>query len=162
VSTLRRTPLNARSAKAQQVARARVPFKAGLIAERGATCEARELVPDVDCWGPLDAHERRRRSQGGDVLDGANVALVCRGHHEWIGGFPVAAHAVGLVVWSWESDADTFESALEGLVEALVRQGEQQQRMAEAELQRATELKALGGGLLAGDARVSDDDRSAG
>lgn len=57
----------------------------------------------IRCGGPLDPHEVIPRSAWHDgqyVLD--NVLMVCREHHDWIGDYPDAAHAVGLHGYSWE------------------------------------------------------------
>lgn len=66
-------------------------------------CQARELVPDVECDGPIDPHERIPRSAwpDGDLVV-ENVVTVCRAHHRWIDNNPAAAHARGLHGYSWE------------------------------------------------------------
>jgi hypothetical protein len=104
VSTLRRTPLKARSAKQARIDRQRVEVKRRLLAERGGLCEARDLLPDTCMGVATDLHERKRRSQGGDPTGARGSLLLCRSCHRFATEFPVAAHAVGLVVWSWESD----------------------------------------------------------
>lgn len=43
----------------------------------------------------LDGHELVRRSQGGSITDLANIVLVCRSCHTWIGANPSAAKAEG-------------------------------------------------------------------
>lgn len=88
--------------------RSRSPRKAGRYAEIAAACaaalardghrcQARLLVPEVACGGPLDP--QHVIPQGVDktlAADPANIVACCRQHHEWIGDNPVAARAVGL------------------------------------------------------------------
>lgn len=60
----------------------------------------------TECGGPLDPHEIIPRSAwhaGQYELE--NVLTVCRRHHDWIGAFPDAAHALGLHGYSWERPA---------------------------------------------------------
>ena len=67
----------------------------------GATCVARDLVPTVRCWGPLDPHEPQSRGRGGSIVDPTNIEFVCRAHHSWIDDHPRAAELLGLLVPSW-------------------------------------------------------------
>lgn len=99
-SALSRTvALRARSAKRTVEQRARRVSVAALLAERGPWCQARLPV----CAGlACDAHEVLTRARGGSITDPANILLVCRPCHDWIGSSPVAAAALGLVRWSWE------------------------------------------------------------
>jgi hypothetical protein len=78
-----------------------------VVAEVGArdrwTCQAKNVVPEVPCIGPLDVHEIIPRSAwraGYLVVD--NCLIVCRSHHDWIGDNPDEAHARGLHGYSWE------------------------------------------------------------
>ena len=94
---LRRTRLNPMSAKR----RAETPNRTAVIAEvaarDGAHCKAALLVPEVRCWGPLDADEYDPRAQRpGGHLDPANVQLLCRAHHDWKDAEPVEAARRGL------------------------------------------------------------------
>jgi hypothetical protein len=69
----------------------------------GGQCQAKHLVEDVRCGGPLDPHEIIPRSAwraGVHELD--NVLIVCRAHHRWIDNHPHAAHELGLHKFSWE------------------------------------------------------------
>jgi hypothetical protein len=68
-----------------------------LALERDRGCVASRLVPDVRCVGPLDGHERLPRSRGGSAYDLENVITVCRIHHDWIHGHPIAARELNLL-----------------------------------------------------------------
>jgi hypothetical protein len=54
-----------------------------------------ELIPP-ECSGPLDGHEPKHRSQGGDPTDPDAIRLVCRAHHSWCHNWPLAGRALGL------------------------------------------------------------------
>lgn len=72
------------------------------VHERDRNCQAALLAPGP-CSGPHDVHELVRRSQWADgQYKAENCVLVCRAHHEWIGGHPAEAHRLGLLLWSWE------------------------------------------------------------
>lgn len=69
----------------------------------GGRCEARELVPEVECGGRLDCDERVGRG----VYPGAHLDIdvtmsCCRRHHDWIGANPKKANERGLHLKSWE------------------------------------------------------------
>lgn len=49
-----------------------------------------------------DVHELVRRSQGGSILDEANVIAVCRKCHDRIGREPALAFDLGLARHGWE------------------------------------------------------------
>ena len=49
-----------------------------------------------------DVHEVVRRSQGGSILDEANVLAVCRPCHVRIGSEPALAFELGLAKHSWD------------------------------------------------------------
>lgn len=67
----------------------------------GGRCVAAELVPEIECWGPLDGDEIVLRSgRPGGHLDVDNVQTICRGHHEWKDRHPAEAVARGLRRWS--------------------------------------------------------------
>lgn len=87
---LRRSPLKRTRARG-------VPseVRAAVLARDGG-CRAAALVGEVRCWGPLDPHHLRRRSQGGTDT-AANLATVCRAHHDWIHAHPEAASVLGLL-----------------------------------------------------------------
>ncbi len=60
-------------------------------------CHARDLVPEVDCWGGLDPqHIGPRSTHPGQRTDPSNITPVCRGHHHWIDDHPAKAEARGL------------------------------------------------------------------
>ncbi len=60
-------------------------------------------VPGLGCAGQLDCHEIIPRSAwAGGWLVPANVILVCRWSHEWIGAYPDAAQALGFHGYSWD------------------------------------------------------------
>jgi hypothetical protein len=95
-------PVSARRA-AEATARAEVRETA--LSRAGYTCEARLLVPDLICRGPLDVDEICPRSAApGGHLDLANVQVLCRAHHDWKHANPERAHDLGLRKWSWEYD----------------------------------------------------------
>lgn len=118
----RRIPSRSEKALAKLPERARVVDEA-FDRDRGQ-CRAVILVrehlmgrspatPDVDevmlalraisCRGRLDPHEIIPRSAwaAGELVV-ENVVMICRRHHDWVGDFPDAAHAVGLHGYSWE------------------------------------------------------------
>lgn len=51
-----------------------------------------------------DVHELIRRSQGGSILDAANVIAVCRPCHDRIGRFPALAFELGLAKEGWKRE----------------------------------------------------------
>lgn len=71
--------------------------------ERDGGCVARGLIPDHECAGPLDAHERIPRSAwpGGHLVL-SNVLTVCRRAHDWIDAHERDAWHLGLHGYSWE------------------------------------------------------------
>ena len=70
----------------------------------GGQCVAKDLVPEIDCWGPLDADEVAPRSaRPGGHLIADNVQMLCRAHHDWKHAYPNEAAARGLRAWSWET-----------------------------------------------------------
>lgn len=96
-------PVESEKRKRERPTRAKVA-----AAAKARGCAGRELVPEVACWGPLDADEivSRGRRPGGH-LDPDNVWGLCRGHHEWKGLHPDEAHARGLWPHSWEDTEPT-------------------------------------------------------
>ncbi|MFZ4431565.1 MAG: HNH endonuclease signature motif containing protein [Microthrixaceae bacterium] len=95
---LRRSmPLRPQSTRARRVAQQRAHLRVTLREQRGATCEY------PGCREPwVDMHERKKRSRGGSVLDPANIALLCRPHHEWTETNPAEATLMGFLTPSWE------------------------------------------------------------
>lgn len=54
-----------------------------------------------ECWGALEVHHRKRRSQGGtDELD--NLVTLCTAGHMWVHAHPAVSFALGLLLHSWE------------------------------------------------------------
>lgn len=51
-----------------------------------------------------DVHELLNRSQGGDILDGRNLIVVCRQCHTWITGHPTESERLGLHLPAWAKD----------------------------------------------------------
>ena len=67
------------------------------VLERDAyKCVAKHLVPEVECWGPLDVDEIMPRGRGGDWLDVDNCQTLCRMHHDWKHLHPAEATTLGL------------------------------------------------------------------
>lgn len=101
--TRSRKALPNESAKRRAEREARRAAVDAVLARDGYRCVARDLVPEVTCWGPLDADERASRGVApGGHLDVDNVQVLCRGHHEWRHANPTEARARGLRVESWE------------------------------------------------------------
>lgn len=92
-----RKPLRRQSAKARSKNAARAKVRERTFDRAGGRCEARDLVPHVECWGPLDTDEKVRRSRRTDAaLDVENTQLLCRAHHDWKETHRVEAATLGL------------------------------------------------------------------
>lgn len=53
------------------------------VTRRDGGCVAQRLIPQVSCFGRIDPHHIRRRSQGGlDTPE--NLVSLCRSHHSWV------------------------------------------------------------------------------
>lgn len=75
------------------------------FARAGWACEARTLVPEVECGGPLDCDERTGRGRDpGSHLDASLTQALCRLHHVWVTNHPAEARQRGLRWHSWERD----------------------------------------------------------
>lgn len=99
----RRTRLASQSRKRRAEARARRDVVAEVVARDGG-CVARDLVPEVECWGPLDVDEVVSRGvRPGGHLDAGNAQALCRGHHEWRGANPAEARERGIRKASFDS-----------------------------------------------------------
>lgn len=86
--------------KAEEAERASV--KVAALVRAGNRCEAAALVPEVACWGPLDADEIVPRGvYPKGHLDLENVQIACRAHHDWKHEHPEEAERRGLRKWSW-------------------------------------------------------------
>jgi len=51
----------------------------------------------IRCFGVINGHELKKRSQGGSIVDPENVVLLCNYHNDWIEDNPAVAKRVGLV-----------------------------------------------------------------
>lgn len=95
-----------RSPKKEAEYRLRRPLVARLLEER-PLCEACPVfaVHDEKTTyrrnAAVDVHELIRRSQGGSILDDANLMCVCRPCHTRIGNNPQLAFDLGLAKHSW-------------------------------------------------------------
>ena len=96
-----------RSPKKEAEYRLRRPLVARLLEER-PLCEACPVFAVYDEKttyrrnAAVDVHELIRRSQGGSILDEANLMCVCRPCHTRIGNNPQLAFDLGLAKHSWE------------------------------------------------------------
>lgn len=89
--------LKPRSAKRRAEANQRAAIVIEALRRAGHQCQARHLVPEVRCGGPLDPDE----IMGRGVLPGAhliqdNVQILCRAHHDWKHDHPTRARDLGL------------------------------------------------------------------
>ena len=95
-----------RSKKRELEYRQRRPLVERLLAER-PYCEACPVFAKHDelvsyrRHPSQDIHELVRRSQGGSILDEANLLAVCRKCHRRIGNFPQLAFDLGLSKPGW-------------------------------------------------------------
>lgn len=95
-----------RSAKQEALYRQRRPLVERLLQER-PWCEACPVFAAYDAKTvytrrrSVDVHELVRRSQGGSILDEANLLCVCRDCHRRIGNFPALAFELGLARPGW-------------------------------------------------------------
>lgn len=46
----------------------------------------------------VDPHERLMRSQGGSIVDPANIVALCRACHDWVHLHPAAAYQLGWLI----------------------------------------------------------------
>ncbi len=82
-----------------------------LLKERPA-CEACPVFAEHDGQvtyvrrASVDIHEVVRRSQGGSILDEANLLAVCRSCHRRIGDYPALAFSLGLAKHGWEKESN--------------------------------------------------------
>lgn len=99
---MKRTPLKPRSVKREREHRAYLVFVAEL-ADESTACEVCPLIATVlpswrGCWGQMQGlHHLRKRSQGGAVMDRANVLRSCNSGNGWVEDWPVLARQAGLV-----------------------------------------------------------------
>lgn len=78
------------------------PVKSDLyqqVLARDGNCMGREL-PGA-CFGRIDPHHIKMRSQGGlDTLD--NLISLCRAHHSWVHEHPEESYELGFLKHGWE------------------------------------------------------------
>lgn len=85
------------SAKTRERIPERQAVRAETLRRAGWKCEARDLVPEVRCWGDLDVDERKSRGVNpGGQYDASNTQVLCRAHHEWRTREPDKARERGL------------------------------------------------------------------
>lgn len=102
-------PLAQRSEKMENTYVERREFVKQILTER-PYCEACKVFAKHDGLAVCrqnhsqDVHELVRRSQGGSILDAANVLAVCRKCHTRIGNYPQLAFDLGLAKHGWERD----------------------------------------------------------
>ena len=94
---MKRTRIKPRSKKRLAEVEQRRAVVAAVFHRDWFCCQAKTLVPQIRCWGELDAHELLSRGRGGDYLDPENVTTLCRAHHDWCHDHPLEATAVGLL-----------------------------------------------------------------
>lgn len=94
----KRRPLRRVSPKRAAEAKARAAVIASTHERSGWRCEARDLVPEVTCWGRLDCDESAPRSlYPGGHLDLDDTQSLCRAHHTFKELNPERARALGLM-----------------------------------------------------------------
>lgn len=97
-----------RSKKKEAEYRLRRPLVEKLLSER-PWCEACPVFASHDSKVTyrrrysVDVHELIRRSQGGSILEEANLMCVCRECHSRIGNYPQLAFDLGLAKHSYDS-----------------------------------------------------------
>lgn len=102
-STLRKgKPLARVSPKRKAEEGERASVKVAALIRAGNRCQGVEAVPEVTCWGPLDADEVVPRGvYPKGHLDLENVQILCRAHHIWKTDNDAEAEKRGLRKWSW-------------------------------------------------------------
>jgi hypothetical protein len=61
--------------------------------------------PGCTAWAE-DCHEPLTRARGGSITDPANMAPLCRPHHNELGSEPAWAYEIGLLKHSWDKADD--------------------------------------------------------
>jgi hypothetical protein len=57
---------------------------ARIVKRRDRSCRLKDQVPDVPCWGPLDAaHFWTKRSRPAARFNPEAILAACRQHHQW-------------------------------------------------------------------------------
>lgn len=99
-----------RSKKKEEEYKLRRPLVARLLSEK-PWCEACPIFAAHDGKvtyvrrPSVDIHEKVRRSQGGSILDEANLLAVCRECHQRIGNYPALAIDLGLAEPGWTNQS---------------------------------------------------------
>ena len=100
---LARSNLKPQSDRRRGETSARKAVRDATIARVGGRCQAAQIVPEIDCWGPLDVDEVIGRGvKPGGHLDESNTQALCRAHHGWKHENPAEARRRGLRRESWE------------------------------------------------------------
>lgn len=92
----RTTRLKPMSDKRRKELNKRTQVREEVLERDGYTCTAKEILPEIACWGPLDVDEIIGRGRGGDWLDVDNCQVLCRAHHMWKHDNPARALELGL------------------------------------------------------------------
>lgn len=99
--------INNRSKKTEEKYKERRPLVKRLLEEK-PWCEACPVFAEYENLATyqrrqsVDVHEIVRRSQGGSILDEANLMCVCRQCHSRIGNEPALAFSLGLAKHAYD------------------------------------------------------------
>lgn len=103
VALRRRTPIAPQSARRRAVRSARAAVAAQVFArDGGCVLSGGRWGRFPACFGRLTVHHVRKASQGGSYT-AANLVALCVHHNDAVEDWPAEAHALGLVVKSWEA-----------------------------------------------------------
>lgn len=92
-----RRPLPRESTRRKAERPTRVAVRIEALRRAGYHCQLKDIVPEVECWGPLDVDEIAQRGVApGGHLDPDNVQVCCRGHHDWKGTYREEAEKRGV------------------------------------------------------------------
>jgi hypothetical protein len=101
----RKVRIRARSPKTVAEAPARKAVRERALERAGHQCEARDVWPEIDCWGPLDVDEITARGvRPGSHLEDSQTQVLCRGHHEARHRYVLEASRRGLRRSAWENE----------------------------------------------------------
>lgn len=113
----RRTPLRQVSKKRAAEREDRDRVREAALRRAGYRCEAKELVPEVECdgmWWELEVDEIAGRGvRPGAHLELEDTQALCPAHHRWKTTHPDPARERGLTLKSWEAGDDPRSEALE-------------------------------------------------
>jgi hypothetical protein len=94
----RKTPLQRSAPIKRKHGSTAVPADVYLaVTRRDGGCVARRTIPHVSCFGRIDPHHIRRRSQGGPDTP-ENLVSLCRAHHSWVHEHITESLALGLLL----------------------------------------------------------------